>query len=176
MAAQSCSARPVERPIGGMMIVGAHPPLCDLRRPPPGAFLRRNRIAGPEAIGARRSRDPLRIALLLPLSGPAGMWGPSCRTSALLAQRELNASGGLLGREVELVFQDAGGDPEDVADAALSLVDEGDAAAVIGMHINAVRPAFAPTLRRRGSLLFTPGYLGGGKAPADFLTRREAVL
>ena len=94
------------------MIVAVCPLVCDMRRPPPGAFLRRNRVGGAEAIGARRSRDPVRIALLLPLSGPAGMWGPSCRTSAVLAQREINASGGLLGREVELVFQDAGGDPE----------------------------------------------------------------
>jgi urea transport system substrate-binding protein len=159
---------------GGMMI-GARPLLCDSFRPPPGAFPRRMR-GGAEAMGARRSRDPLRIALLLPLSGPAGMWGPSCRTSALLAQRELNASGGLLGREVELAFQDAGGDPEDVADAALSLVEEGDAAAVIGMHISAVRLALVRALGGRVPYIYTPVYEGGETAPGVFMTGETPSL
>jgi urea transport system substrate-binding protein len=161
---------------GGMMIVAARPLLCDLRRPPPGVFLRRNRVGGAEAIGARRSRDPVRIALLLPLSGPAGMWGPSCRTSALLAQREINAAGGLLGREVELVFQDAGGDPEDVADAALSLVEEGDAAAVVGMHISAVRLALVRALGGRVPYVYTPVYEGGETAPGVFMTGETPSL
>ena len=33
--------------------------------------------------GARSRSDRLRIALLAPFSGPAGLWGPSCQTSAI---------------------------------------------------------------------------------------------
>jgi len=33
----------------------------------------------------RRRSDRLRIAFLIPQSGPAGLWGPSCQTSATLA-------------------------------------------------------------------------------------------
>ena len=47
---------------------------------------------------SRRRRDRLSIALLAPFSGPAGLWGPSCQSSAMLAAREINESGGLLGR------------------------------------------------------------------------------
>jgi ABC-type branched-subunit amino acid transport system substrate-binding protein len=129
-----------------------------------------------EAMGAGRMRDPLRVALLLPLSGPAGMWGPSCRTSALLAQSEINASGGLLGRELELVFQDAGGHPEDVADAALSLVEEGAAAAVIGMHISAVRLELVRALGGRIPYVYTPVYEGGETAPGVFMTGETPAL
>ncbi|MGA9321062.1 MAG: hypothetical protein WBW06_08410, partial [Xanthobacteraceae bacterium] len=32
--------------------------------------------------GARGRSDRLKIAFLVPLSGPAGLWGPSCQTSA----------------------------------------------------------------------------------------------
>lgn len=158
------------------MIVSGCKPFCDPRRPPPGAFLRSDRMTGLEPIGARRANDPLRVALLLPLSGPAGMWGPSCRTSALLAQSEINASGGLLGRELELVFQDAGGDPDDVAEATMSLVEEGDAAAVIGMHISAVRVALVRALGGRIPYVYTPVYEGGETAPGVFMTGETPSL
>ena len=68
----------------------------------------------------RRRADRLKIALLVPLSGPAGLWGPSCQTSALMAAREINAAGGILGREVELVFADAGGDQRTIADDTIA--------------------------------------------------------
>jgi ABC-type branched-subunit amino acid transport system substrate-binding protein len=158
------------------MFVAGCKPLCDPRRPPVSALLRRNRLAGLETIGFGRTRDPLRIALLLPLSGPAGMWGPSCRASALLAQGELNAAGGILGREVELVFQDAGGDPEDVAEAALSLIEDGEAAAVIGMHISAVRLALVRALGGRIPYVYTPVYEGGETAPGVFMTGETPSL
>ena len=58
--------------------------------------------------GLRRTRrDPLRVGLLIPLCGPAGLWGPSCQCSAELAAAEINRDGGILGREVELVLADA---------------------------------------------------------------------
>jgi urea transport system substrate-binding protein len=78
---------------------------------PPGAALRA--LGGVHAArdNFRGRRDRLCIALLAPLSGPAGLWGPSCQTSALLAGREINARGGILGRELDLVFVDAGRAP-----------------------------------------------------------------
>src|ERR1700748_3990 len=72
-----------------------------------------------------RSRsDRLRIAFLIPLSGPAGLWGPSCQASAELASQEVNAAGGILGRAIELGFADAGADPELVAEDTLELIAE----------------------------------------------------
>ena len=158
------------------MIVAGHSTFCDSHKPPWGAFPRQNRIVDAQSLGARRSREPLRIALLLPLSGPAGLWGPSCRTSALLAQREINASGGLLGREVALDFQDAGGAPDDVADAAFSLVEEDGAAAVVGMHISAVRLAVVRALDGRVPYVYTPVYEGGETSPGVFMTGETPSL
>jgi ABC-type branched-subunit amino acid transport system substrate-binding protein len=117
----------------------------------------------------RRRTDRLRIALLAPMSGTAGRWGPSCQTSALLAAREINASGGILGREVELNFADAGGEPETVAETTLDLVSEGEAEAVIGMHISAVRVALVRALRGRIPYVYTPVYEGGERARGVFM-------
>jgi ABC-type branched-subunit amino acid transport system substrate-binding protein len=139
-------------------------------------ILRGDRPSGRGILPLGRRRDPLCIALLLPLSGPAGVWGPSCQTSALLAQRELNAAGGLLGREVELVFQDAGGAPDEVAEATVSLVEDGEASAVIGMHISAVRLALVQALAGRVPYVYTPVYEGGEAAPGVFMTGETPAL
>jgi urea transport system substrate-binding protein len=120
-------------------------------------------------LGSRSRSDRLRIAFLLPLSGPAGLWGPSCQTSATLAAREVNAAGGILGREVELLFADAGGEPDAVAEATTDLIIENRAEAVIGMHISAVRVALVRALRGRVPYVYTPVYEGGEQSPGVFM-------
>jgi ABC-type branched-subunit amino acid transport system substrate-binding protein len=125
---------------------------------------------------SRRRRDRLSIALLAPFSGPAGLWGPSCQSSAMLAAREINESGGLLGRELDLTFIDAGGDPETVADATLDLVVDGGAEAVIGMHISAVRQALVRALRGRVPYVYTPVYEGGETAPGVFMVGETPAM
>jgi urea transport system substrate-binding protein len=132
------------------------------------SVLRRGRELDPNWALPRTRADSLRIALLVPLSGPAGLWGPSCHGSATLAARELNARSGIFGRKVELTFLDAGGDPESVAEATLDLV-EGGAEAVIGMHISAVRLALVRALRGRVPYVYTPVYEGGECSPGVFL-------
>ena len=119
--------------------------------------------------GARSRSDRLRIAFLIPLSGPAGLWGPSCQTSAMLASQEVNAGGGILGREIELVFTDAGADPDLVAEDTLDLIAENRAEAVIGMHISAVRVALVRALRGRLPYVYTPVYEGGERSPGLFM-------
>ena len=136
---------------------------------PPGIVGERHDGLDLSLAGARNRSDRLKIAFLIPLSGPAGLWGPSCQTSAVLASREVNAAGGILGREVELVFADAGADPEQVADDTLDLIAEHRAEAVIGMHISAVRVALVHALRGRLPYVYTPVYEGGERSPGLFM-------
>ena len=42
------------------------------------------------------------VALVIPLHGSAGIFGPSCEYCARLAVAEINAANGVLGRELEL--------------------------------------------------------------------------
>ena len=51
------------------------------------------------------SADPIRVGVLLPRSGPGGLFGPSCENATNLAVAEINESGGILGRMVEPVRQ-----------------------------------------------------------------------
>jgi ABC-type branched-subunit amino acid transport system substrate-binding protein len=104
------------------------------------------------------------------------LWGPSCQTSALLASQEINAAGGIRGREIELVFTDAGRSPEVVSEETLALVTDGGAEAVIGMHISAVRLALVDALKGRVPYVYTPVYEGGEHTPGVFMIGETPAL
>jgi branched-chain amino acid transport system substrate-binding protein len=58
------------------------------------------------AILRAQSKDPIRIGFPLPLTGPFGALAADQQRGAQLAEVELNAKGGILGRKVEVLFRD----------------------------------------------------------------------
>lgn len=116
-----------------------------------------------------RRRPPLDVAFVVPRSGPAGIFGPSCEACGILAVEEINASGGLLGREVRLRVVDGGRAPGEVAAEVGSLVDAGLVHAVTGWHISAVRQEIAPVVSGRVPYVYTPLYEGGERTRGVFL-------
>lgn len=62
------------------------------------------------------------VAFVVPLSSPAGLFGPSCEACGRLAVEEVNANGGVLGRELRLRVVDGGRSPAAVASEVDSLV------------------------------------------------------
>lgn len=113
----------------------------------------------------RRDRKKLRIANFITLSGPAGIWGPAGTNSTLLAASEINRRGGILGREIEIVFHDAGGNIDDVARTASDIVASEDADVVMGSHTSAVRVALRKVVAGRIPYIYTPVYEGGERTP-----------
>lgn len=117
-----------------------------------------------------RGRDVLNMALVIPLQGPAGIFGPSCESCAALAMEEINAEGGVLGRELNLVPVDGGTAPDAVATEVDALIRAGTVEAVTGWHISAVREAVAPRIDGRVPYAYTALYEGGESRPGVFLT------
>ncbi|UCE32584.1 MAG: substrate-binding domain-containing protein [Burkholderiales bacterium] len=113
--------------------------------------------AAPRAFAA----SALKVAVMIPQSGPAGLFGPSAKACAELAAEQLNARGGILGRKVELLFGDAGLAPAEAAQAALRLWKGSGAEAVIGMHDSAVRGALVGLFKAQVPYFYTPVYEGG---------------
>jgi len=62
-------------------------------------------LAFPAVLRAQ-SKDPIRIGCPLPLTGPFGALAADMQRGAQLAETELNARGGILGRKVEVLFRD----------------------------------------------------------------------
>ncbi|MEV5752248.1 ABC transporter substrate-binding protein [Actinoallomurus sp. NPDC052308] len=124
-------------------------------------------VAGPDA-------SVLRLGLLLPLSGPLGLTGPSGLAAARLAAGEATSAG----RPVELVLVDAGRRPQEVARDARSLAEAGLVQAFVGYHTSDVHRAVEAAIARRSAYFFTPPQEGGtreqgvvllGGSPADQL-------
>jgi urea transport system substrate-binding protein len=114
--------------------------------------------------------DTLDVAFVIPLSGPAGIFGPSCEACGQLATDEINADGGVLGRELRLRVVDGGKSPARVATEVDGLVTAGAVRAVAGWHISAVRQHVAPRIGGRVPYVYTPLYEGGERTPGVFLT------
>ena len=114
--------------------------------------------------------DTLSVALVIPRSGPAGMFGLSCELSARLAAEELNAAEGLGGRRIRLVPVDGGAAPRRVARETDRLISLGAVDAVVGWHISAVRQVLVPSVRGRVPYVYTALYEGGERSPGVFVT------
>lgn len=109
------------------------------------------------------------VALLIPLCGSAGIWAPSCISSAQVAMKELNASGGIAGRKVQLVMIDAALEAEEPVEEVINRLIESQAIdAIVGMHISAIRQRLSKVVRQRVPYIYTPLYEGGETTPGLF--------
>jgi urea transport system substrate-binding protein len=113
--------------------------------------------------------DALKVAVMLPQSGPAGLFGPSTKACAELAAEHINARGGVLGRKIELLFGDAGLPPAEASQAALKLWKGSGAGVVIGMHDSAVRGALVGLFKAQVPYFYTPVYEGGECAKGTYV-------
>ena len=87
---------------------------------------------------------PIRLGALNPLTGAGGSYGPSMRKAIEWVISEVNAAGGVLGRQVQLVAEDDQTNPEAAVRAARKLIDVDKVAAVMGTWASAVTTAVAP--------------------------------
>jgi urea transport system substrate-binding protein len=116
--------------------------------------------------------DEIRVGMLIPMSGAAGLWGPSCLASATLATEEWNRAGGMRGRQVRLSVIDASDESESLEDEVEDLVTEGGVVAMVGMHTSSVRERITRVLGGRLRLVYTPLY-EGGPLPANVMAIGE---
>jgi len=64
------------------------------------------------ALAQAQTAPPLRIGVIGPFSGGSSDFGTQMRNGVILAAAEMNAVGGYMGRQLELVVMDDKGDPE----------------------------------------------------------------
>jgi len=132
-------------------------------------FLQRAAAAAALGTAGVRAQSPLNVAVMLPLSGPAGLFGPSAKACAELAVQTLNAKGGVLGRSINLLVGDAGLPPAEASQTALKLWKGSGAQVVIGMHDSAVRGALVGLFKGQVPYFYTPVYEGGECAKGTYV-------
>jgi ABC-type branched-subunit amino acid transport system substrate-binding protein len=95
--------------------------------------------------GAVRAQPAaIRLGTLNPLTGSGGSYGPSMRKAMEWVAQEVNAAGGVNGRQVQLFSEDDQTNPEAAVRAARKLIDVDKVAAVMGTWASAVTTAVAP--------------------------------
>ncbi len=107
----------------------------------------------------------LKVGLLIPREGPAGLWAPSCEASAMLAIAEINAGGGIMGREIDLIIADAGQTDASAASAASTMVALDRVEAVVAMVPSSARQPILRELRGRVPCIYTPQFEGSENDP-----------
>ncbi len=101
-----------------------------------------SQTAGGDAV---TSGEPVKIGLVLPLSGTSAFDGQSAQNGAKAAAEKINEEGGVLGgRPIELVFEDSATDPAQAASAAEKLASKDGVAVLVGAFNSSSTGAVMP--------------------------------
>ena len=95
-------------------------------------------IAALSASAATLAADTIKIGSLLPLSGGSANMGTSVRDGQRLAVKQINAAGGVLGKQLELVELDDEAKPEKASQNMQSLIAKGIVACSCGVNTGVV--------------------------------------
>ena len=102
-----------------------------------------------------------RIGILFSRSGVASVTGTEHFFGTALAIEEINAKGGVLGRQIEPVAYDPGGEPELYSAYARKLLREDEINVIFGCSMSGSRKAVLPYIERYNGLLWYPSIYEG---------------
>ncbi len=106
--------------------------------------------------------DPIRVGAVLPFSGGLELFGNQAKLGLDLAMKEINDAGGILGRPLEILYEDNKTDPKTSVEKARTLIGRDGAIALTGPILSSSRDAMAATVNRsKVPLLYATNYEGG---------------
>ncbi|MDX3695446.1 urea ABC transporter substrate-binding protein [Streptomyces europaeiscabiei] len=118
---------------------------------------------------ADTSGDTVKVGLLNSLSGTMAISEVTVHNALLLAVKEINAAGGVLGKKLKPISQDGASDWPTFAEKAEALITDDKVVATFGCWTSASRKAVKPVFERYKSLLFYPvQYEGLEQSPYIF--------
>jgi branched-chain amino acid transport system substrate-binding protein len=103
-------------------------------------------VAAPTVLRHALGETPIKIGMPLALTGPAGEIGLQMRHGAEFWAKEVNAGGGLLGRQIELHVEDTAGDPATCVRKAQEVVERDGCRLLFGMVLSSEALAVVPKL------------------------------
>lgn len=86
--------------------------------------------ASTAASGAAASGDTIKVGVLGPLTGDVSVYGKAVVNGATLYLKQVNANGGINGKQIEILTEDEQGDETQAVNCFTKLVDEGITALV----------------------------------------------
>lgn len=115
--------------------------------------------------------DEIKVGILHSLSGTMAISEVSVHDSTLMAIEEINAAGGVLGKQLVPIIEDGASEPAIFAEKARKLVANDEVATVFGGWTSASRKAMLPVFEELNGLLWYPvQYEGLEASPNIFYT------
>ncbi len=122
--------------------------------------------AAPTTASSKPAGTPIKVGYLTPLTGPSGPFGQLESTAAFLAEEDVNNSGGINGRPLQLVRYDSPFDPKQAVTLVRKLATEDKAFAILGPYSSGEMDVAAPlanelTVPVVGMKTTKPGFSAG---------------
>jgi ABC-type branched-subunit amino acid transport system substrate-binding protein len=108
------------------------------------------------AVAEPAATAPVKIGAIYGFTGFANIWSAQARRGIELARDEINASGGVHGRPVEIIFEDSGTTAQGAVSAFNKLVKSDHVEAVVGDIISFVTLPLVPLAQSNKVVLVTP--------------------
>jgi len=102
------------------------------------------------------SGDTIKVGILHSLSGTMAISETTVLDAEQLAIKEINAAGGVLGKQIEAVIEDGASDWPTFAEKAEKLIDQDQVAVVFGCWTSASRKAVLPVFESKNHMLWYP--------------------
>jgi len=110
--------------------------------------------------------EPIKIGMPLALTGPLGSVGQQLKRGGELWAKTQNAKGGLLGRQIQLLIEDTGGNPADAVRKAQEMVERDGCNIFTGITLSSEALAVAPKLAE-WKAIFISSDNGDGRLTAE---------
>lgn len=120
-----------------------------------------------------RAADTVKIGAVLPLTGGQALVGQEEKRGVDMALEKINAAGGVLGKEIELIVEDTKGDPTVAVGAAEKLITRDKVAVLTGPYTSVETLAVLAAAKK-----YEPVYVtqGGGAIKMDKMYGKERWL
>ncbi|MGB3238897.1 MAG: urea ABC transporter substrate-binding protein [Geitlerinemataceae cyanobacterium] len=112
--------------------------------------------AGEEQSAAAGGGDTIKVGILHSLSGTMAISETTVVDAEKLAIEEINAAGGVLGKQIEAVEEDGASNWDTFAEKAKKLIEEDQVAVVFGCWTSASRKAVLPVFEAADHMLWYP--------------------
>lgn len=141
-----------------------------------GATLGASAAVGPWFIKDLYAADTVKVGQLHSLSGTIAIAEAAIVEAEKMAIDEINAAGGVLGRQIESIVEDGASDWPTFAEKAKKLLIRDKVVAVFGCYTSASRKSVLPVFEQNNGLLYYPTYYEGQEQSKNVIyTAQEAT-
>lgn len=120
------------------------------------------------------SSDTVKIGLVFSLTGGTAITEEAMYNAAVLALDEINAAGGINGKQIEYVVKDYATDPDTAVKVVKELILQDEVTAIVGLYTSASRVAVEPILEEYEVPLVYPTFYEG-EEPNDYVVYTGCV-